>query len=122
MTYFNKPRVKQLFICGLMACGMVACLSLGRTVLAADAPDSPPSTSPAPPAPLEKETPDAPGGKMREGMQKFRQACEADVKRFCPNVKPGGGRIVQCLDEHAKEVSSTCAQMLEKREQRQQKK
>jgi hypothetical protein len=47
-------------------------------------------------------------------MHKFRQACAADVKQFCPNVKPGGGRILQCLEEHFKEVSDGCYQMLEK--------
>jgi hypothetical protein len=51
-------------------------------------------------------------------MQKFRQACEADVKQFCSNVTPGGGRILQCLEEHAKEVSSQCSQILEKRKQK----
>lgn len=121
MRNCNQGRINQFFIGGLMACGLFAFLLVGQMVLAADPADSPPSTSPAPPPPLEKKTPEAPGGKMREGMQKFRQACEADVTQFCPKVKPGGGRIVQCLEEHAKEVSASCSHVLEKREHRRQK-
>lgn len=113
MRHSNKEAIHHL--------ALFTGLELGQTVWVADPTDSSPPTSPAPPPPVEEETPDASHGKMREGMQKFRQACEADVKQFCPNVKTGGGRIVQCLEDHAKQVSASCSQILQKREQRRQK-
>ena len=36
------------------------------------------------------------------------QACKADAERLCPGVKPGEGRIMQCLKEHKKDVSPEC--------------
>jgi hypothetical protein len=35
--------------------------------------------------------------------------CDADVKKFCSDVKQGGGRIQACLKEHAKDLSPECA-------------
>lgn len=34
--------------------------------------------------------------------------CADDVAKFCKDVKPGGGRLVQCLKEHESELSPTC--------------
>ncbi|MGE3154103.1 MAG: cysteine rich repeat-containing protein [Nitrospiraceae bacterium] len=48
----------------------------------------------------------------------IKQACGDDVKRFCQEVKPGGGRIVQCLEEHAKDLSQDCSKLMEKRAQK----
>lgn len=45
-------------------------------------------------------------------MQHFRAACRGDVKQFCPQVGPGGGSILQCLEENYKEVSENCYQVL----------
>lgn len=36
------------------------------------------------------------------------RACKTDVERFCPEVKPGGGRIAQCLRANASDLSPTC--------------
>ena len=121
MRHSNQEAINHVFRSGLMALALFTGPELRQMVWAADPTDSSPPTSPAPPPPVEEETPDASRGKMREGMQKFRQACEADVKQFCPNVKAGGGRIVQCLEDHAKQVSASCSQILQKREQRRQK-
>jgi len=44
----------------------------------------------------------------------MRAACEADVKRLCPNLQPGNGRIMTCLREHKSELSEGCASTLEK--------
>eukprot|EP00873_Tetraselmis_striata_P041198 jgi/Tetstr1/461462/TSEL_006570.t1 len=47
------------------------------------------------------------------------QACQADRTKFCPDVQPGKGRVIECLENHIKdkEFSAQCAKMLEKRMQ-----
>ncbi|RQH10840.1 hypothetical protein EHH60_22715 [Bradyrhizobium sp. RP6] len=40
------------------------------------------------------------------------QACRADYRRLCSDVAPGGGRILACLQSHAGQLTSTCAQTL----------
>jgi len=50
-------------------------------------------------------------------LQEVKAACEGDVKRFCPNLEPGGGRIRGCLKEHSQELSAGCARALEQRRQ-----
>ena len=42
------------------------------------------------------------------GGTKLRAACGDDLQRFCADVRPGGGRLVQCLSSHAPEVSPAC--------------
>ncbi|HEY1315104.1 MAG TPA: cysteine rich repeat-containing protein [Steroidobacteraceae bacterium] len=46
-----------------------------------------------------------------------RAACEADVKKLCADVAPGGGRVMQCLKEHKEEVSDGCKQAIMKARQ-----
>ena len=40
-------------------------------------------------------------------------ACAADQKKFCAKVKPGGGRIVECLADHAEQLTAPCRKVLE---------
>lgn len=35
-------------------------------------------------------------------------ACREEIKKFCADVKPGGGRIHQCLNKHENELSQAC--------------
>lgn len=44
----------------------------------------------------------------------YRLACAPDVKRMCPTVEPGEGRILTCLQEHEQDLSETCYQSLPK--------
>lgn len=44
----------------------------------------------------------------------YKLACVDDVKRFCPVVQPGDGRILQCLQEHEQDLSEGCYQSLPK--------
>jgi hypothetical protein len=44
----------------------------------------------------------------KKRVKEAHQACEADVQKFCKDVKPGGGNIIKCLKEHEKELSSEC--------------
>jgi len=43
---------------------------------------------------------------------KFRAACGGDVQRFCVDVQPGEGRLVQCLSTHTGELSAECGNMI----------
>ena len=44
----------------------------------------------------------------------YRSACAADIKRICPTVEPGEGRILVCLQEHEQDLSEACYQSLPK--------
>jgi|MudIll2142460700_1097286.scaffolds.fasta_scaffold59494_3 hypothetical protein len=38
--------------------------------------------------------------------------CAEEIAKFCKDVKPGGGRILGCLNEHEKELSASCREKL----------
>jgi Cysteine rich repeat len=40
----------------------------------------------------------------------LRAGCTDDAQKFCANVAPGGGRILQCLKEHKDSLSDKCKQ------------
>ena len=46
-----------------------------------------------------------------------RQACHADFQKFCAGVRPGGGRIEQCMAPHKAELSQPCRDAMAKAEQ-----
>jgi hypothetical protein len=37
-----------------------------------------------------------------------RQACAADIKQMCAEVKPGEGRLKACVKEHFGQLSAPC--------------
>lgn len=39
---------------------------------------------------------------------KVRKPCSTDEKRFCAQVKPGQGRILECLKAHRKQLEREC--------------
>jgi hypothetical protein len=43
-----------------------------------------------------------------------RAACETDVQKLCPDVQPGGGRILACLKQHQADVTEGCKQAVTK--------
>lgn len=53
--------------------------------------------------------------RMKEGLQRMKAACEADVRQFCRNVPPGPGRMMQCLEQHSQDVSEPCYRSLPRR-------
>jgi hypothetical protein len=50
----------------------------------------------------------APAGKAK-GRD---QVCNADAKKFCSDVRPGGGRVYQCLTSHNAELVPACREQL----------
>jgi len=52
---------------------------------------------------------------MKQRGNEFRAACEDEVLKLCKDVKPGGGRIINCLKEHENELSPECKGKVESR-------
>jgi hypothetical protein len=42
-----------------------------------------------------------------------RAACGGDVRKFCQNVTPGGGRLIKCLTGQKDKVSAACRKSLQ---------
>jgi Cysteine rich repeat len=40
------------------------------------------------------------------------KACRGDAQSLCPSVKPGGGRVAQCLQQREAELSVGCKTQL----------
>ena len=45
-------------------------------------------------------------------------ACNADYKKLCGNVTPGGGRILACMKEKNSELSAGCRTALQNEERK----
>lgn len=123
--YGAGPSIYRNFVRTLIISAIFMGVYATHAVWGAD-PDPVPSTAPEPPAaqtpppttPSSTPTQEERGGRMRGGMRKMREACGTDIKQFCSNIKPGGGRIEQCLEQHQTEVSQNCNQLLEKHKSR----
>jgi Cysteine rich repeat len=46
--------------------------------------------------------------KAKAEIKEAKEACEGDAKKLCEGIKPGGGRIIQCLKQHESELSPSC--------------
>jgi hypothetical protein len=89
---FNAGRtggIMKRLVSAVLVCGM-AMGSLGMRFVSADEGGS-----------------GQPGGEHRGG--RFKQACDGDIDQFCKDVKPGGGRIIQCLKQNMDSLSSDCS-------------
>ena len=51
----------------------------------------------------------------RVAQQRVTVQCAADVRKLCALVKPGEGRIQQCLEYHYQDLSHDCYQALDER-------
>jgi hypothetical protein len=38
--------------------------------------------------------------------------CQDDLKKFCADIKPGEGRLLQCIDKNSAKVSGKCKQAM----------
>jgi hypothetical protein len=56
----------------------------------------------------------APAKTQAQGLEDLRTYCVSDIKRLCKGVKPGGGRLLQCLKDNKKDMTVGCAQALQK--------
>lgn len=45
---------------------------------------------------------------MHEARKASREACKSDMEKFCKDIKPGEGKKMNCLKEHASELSEGC--------------
>lgn len=45
-------------------------------------------------------------------VEEAQHACGNDLKKFCAEVAPGGGRLLNCLKQHVKEISPECREKL----------
>ena len=52
--------------------------------------------------------------KWKEERSRLTAACEVEMNRFCSAVTPGGRQVLQCLQEHAQELSDRCYETLPK--------
>ena len=48
-----------------------------------------------------------PAGAMAQ-QAAARQACAADIKQLCSEVKPGEGRLKACVKEHFGQLTASC--------------
>ena len=46
---------------------------------------------------------------MRMQAMALMQLCRSDYDRFCSDVQMGGGRVLACLQSHARDLSPACA-------------
>lgn len=46
--------------------------------------------------------------------RELRSACQADTKKHCDGIQPGGGRLLQCLKGKQAELSQPCQAALAK--------
>ena len=53
------------------------------------------------------------GEKMKEAMKDIKEACHADVEKFCSGVEKGKGRIMRCMKEHKEFLSDVCKKEIE---------
>ncbi len=52
--------------------------------------------------------------KAKQKIQDFKEACRDDVTTFCKDVRPGRGRILQCLKQNEAKLSPECKAVMTK--------
>jgi len=52
--------------------------------------------------------------RARALLKEFSDACMGDVDRFCGAVRPGTGRVIQCLERHREDLSDACQEHTER--------
>jgi hypothetical protein len=44
--------------------------------------------------------------------------CSDEIAKFCKDVRPGGGHLLTCLEQHENDLSATCRKKIEEVKQR----
>jgi len=83
---------------------IIGAIALFALVERAQAADLPPPAYGAPPAYDDGYYPPSPRAAFA--------ACAPDVRRYCPNVLPGGGRILSCLAGNKDRLTYPCRDTL----------
>ncbi len=60
------------------------------------------------PLPAPAQTPP----QMRNEAMALMQICRSDYERLCSTIRPGGGRILNCLQDHMRDLSLPCGQAM----------
>ncbi|WHZ14002.1 MAG: hypothetical protein OJF52_000837 [Nitrospira sp.] len=111
--FIQSVHLRKMIFVVLLSGILIGVAGMGEPTFSAT--DPIPSTDQESPA----VTPDSPGGPGKgrpgRGNHPMRKACAEDVKKLCPDVKAGKGRIAQCLKQHAQELSQGCADMVQQR-------
>ena len=63
--------------------------------------------------PMSKVADPGGGGTGRGGHHGAMKACAADRQTYCGNVEKGGGRVMQCMKQHASQLSAGCKSALQ---------
>jgi Cysteine rich repeat len=42
-----------------------------------------------------------------------RTACQGDFDRYCKGTRPGGGRIIACLNKQRAQISEACRRVVD---------
>lgn len=63
-------------------------------------------------APLPASAQAAATPQLRDKAIALAGVCRGDYQSLCRGISPGGGRVVACLDDHAKQLSPGCARAM----------
>lgn len=63
--------------------------------------------------PAEQTPEEAAGGRMK--LMQIKKACEEDIKRLCADIRPGGGRLLQCLRGKPDQLTPACREVMASR-------
>jgi len=87
----------------LLAVALV-CMASGFSCAPVTQNQAPPAQERVAPAQQEGVPPAEGRGPPAQGLA----ACQGDIKKLCPQIKPGGGRIIACLGQHKAELTPSC--------------
>ncbi len=49
---------------------------------------------------------------VQKRIDEVKRACKTDIDNFCKGIEPGRGRIAECLNGHASELTPACAEQM----------
>lgn len=52
---------------------------------------------------------------VKEKMRNFKEACKEDLKTYCAQVRPRGGRLLACLKTNEAKLSPACQAVIPKK-------